>query len=175
MILLSISLVLSMLSDPVVSCHGGGGTTEQPPTTTEEPPTTTTFEPCLQDLSKGPCGKAFTRFYFNQELQKCQSFEYSGCGGNFNNFMTKHECEAICLNITSSVIPETVSTVAKFDFNNGFPPLWNVTHMVLEYSDPIHKNVSVGANSMDMGLMESEFDLKVITPFSFHKIQKKSH
>jgi len=102
-----------------------------------------------------------SRFYFDHQLEKCKFFEYSGCGGNFNNFMTMHECEAICLNLTS-FNPETVSTVAKFSFNNGFPPLWNISHMDLEYSDPMHQNVTVGSSFLDMGLMESEFDLEVI-------------
>lgn len=46
-------------------------------------------EPCF---GKGP------RFYFDDVIGQCLEFNYSECGGNANNFMTKEECEARCAN-----------------------------------------------------------------------------
>ncbi|EEC08167.1 serine proteinase inhibitor, putative [Ixodes scapularis] len=33
---------------------------------------------------------------FNAASQKCEEFEYKGCGGNGNNFLEKHECWSTC-------------------------------------------------------------------------------
>ncbi|EEC11610.1 KUN-4, putative [Ixodes scapularis] len=33
---------------------------------------------------------------FNAASQKCEEFEYKGCGGNGNNFVEKHECWSTC-------------------------------------------------------------------------------
>ena len=38
------------------------------------------------------------RFYYNQETDLCEEFNWSGCNENRNNFETKQECEAACLN-----------------------------------------------------------------------------
>uniref|UniRef100_A0A8R1XSH2 Uncharacterized protein n=1 Tax=Onchocerca volvulus TaxID=6282 RepID=A0A8R1XSH2_ONCVO len=42
-------------------------------------------------------GIALQRYYFDQKLQKCRSFEYFGCSGNSNNFRSKTDCENFCL------------------------------------------------------------------------------
>ena len=42
-------------------------------------------------------GQPITRFFFdNEQSKKCQAFTFMGCGGNENNFITKHECQAVC-------------------------------------------------------------------------------
>lgn len=37
------------------------------------------------------------RFYFNSFTQECRPFNYTGCGGNENNFLSKDECLNRCL------------------------------------------------------------------------------
>ena len=39
---------------------------------------------CEDDMS--------TRCYYNHKNDKCESFNYGGCGGNLNNFKTKASC-----------------------------------------------------------------------------------
>uniref|UniRef100_A0A6B0VCI1 Putative kunitz n=1 Tax=Ixodes ricinus TaxID=34613 RepID=A0A6B0VCI1_IXORI len=36
------------------------------------------------------------RYFYNQYTERCEMFTYSGCGGNENNFKTRHECERRC-------------------------------------------------------------------------------
>jgi len=37
------------------------------------------------------------RFYFDRLSRSCVSFEFRGCGGNLNNFVTEHECLLECV------------------------------------------------------------------------------
>ncbi|CAG0879216.1 unnamed protein product [Darwinula stevensoni] len=53
-------------------------------------------EVCLQPRRTGPCNEDLPRFWYNPAAQKCQPFQYGGCGGNLNNFITKELCEARC-------------------------------------------------------------------------------
>ncbi|VDK82022.1 unnamed protein product, partial [Onchocerca ochengi] len=38
-----------------------------------------------------------TRYYFDTKTGTCRSFNYSGCGGNDNNFLTLEQCHGFCL------------------------------------------------------------------------------
>ncbi len=53
--------------------------------------------PCTQDISRGVGGGDLYRWGFNFELKECQSFRYRGLKGNQNNFITKRDCESICV------------------------------------------------------------------------------
>ncbi|KAK6742663.1 hypothetical protein RB195_010116 [Necator americanus] len=41
-------------------------------------------------------GKETIRFYYDTSTGRCQDFVYRGAGGNFNNFLSRHECELYC-------------------------------------------------------------------------------
>ncbi|CAG9537700.1 unnamed protein product [Cercopithifilaria johnstoni] len=51
---------------------------------------------CLSAVDSGPCSAAFARWYYDDSEQQCVQFEYSGCGGNGNNYLTRVECEKQC-------------------------------------------------------------------------------
>jgi len=53
---------------------------------------------CKQEKVVGSCKASFPRFYYDLNMKKCKEFIYGGCGGNDNNFKTKDECEATCVN-----------------------------------------------------------------------------
>ncbi|CAL1298899.1 unnamed protein product [Larinioides sclopetarius] len=53
---------------------------------------------CVEDKKLGPCRGAFPRFFFNKQTGQCERFSYGGCDGNSNNFMSKEDCEAVCIN-----------------------------------------------------------------------------
>ncbi|KAB0362242.1 hypothetical protein FD754_006398, partial [Muntiacus muntjak] len=51
---------------------------------------------CLTPADRGLCQANVTRFYYNSVIGKCRPFNYSGCGGNENNFTSKKECLRAC-------------------------------------------------------------------------------
>lgn len=63
-----------------------------PPVTIPELPT----DRCLHPRDEGSCGGQFVRWLWNNENRKCESFAYTGCGGNGNNFASMEECLSIC-------------------------------------------------------------------------------
>ncbi len=51
---------------------------------------------CMQSVEIGTCSLYERRFYFNLDMSKCLEFDYSGCGANDNNFLTRDTCEDTC-------------------------------------------------------------------------------
>ncbi|CAJ0942610.1 unnamed protein product, partial [Mesorhabditis belari] len=53
---------------------------------------------CSLNPDKGvQCGSGKSyRYYFNPQKQTCETFQYEGCDGNSNNFLTAEECQAYC-------------------------------------------------------------------------------
>ncbi|KAI1713355.1 kunitz/Bovine pancreatic trypsin inhibitor domain-containing protein [Ditylenchus destructor] len=51
---------------------------------------------CKLPLAKGNCTKKYTRFYYDTENDHCHKFFYTGCKGNGNRFLTKHQCKQRC-------------------------------------------------------------------------------
>ncbi|XP_061190803.1 WAP four-disulfide core domain protein 8-like [Saccostrea echinata] len=51
---------------------------------------------CDLPLERGLCRDRLPRWHFNVEQEKCEMFEYSGCEGNSNNFLTLRECVEEC-------------------------------------------------------------------------------
>jgi len=43
-----------------------------------------------------PCSNRGTRYYWNPPTRSCRTFQYVGCGGNLNNFLTEQDCRAFC-------------------------------------------------------------------------------
>ncbi|XP_008327258.1 tissue factor pathway inhibitor a isoform X2 [Cynoglossus semilaevis] len=52
---------------------------------------------CLQPVDTGTCDGAEKRFAFHSKTRRCQSFVFSGCGGNENNFTTRRHCIKKCM------------------------------------------------------------------------------
>lgn len=51
---------------------------------------------CEQDIEPGPCAGNFTRWGYNKDTEQCEEFNYGGCKGNLNSFLTETECENSC-------------------------------------------------------------------------------
>lgn len=51
---------------------------------------------CLQPADSGLCKASERRFYYNSATGKCHRFNYTGCGGNNNNFTTRRRCLRSC-------------------------------------------------------------------------------
>lgn len=58
-------------------------------------------DPCSQPPEPGWCLQNMVMFYYDPDRGSCNEFTYTGCGRNFNNFLTKQECRKICIEGTS--------------------------------------------------------------------------
>lgn len=54
------------------------------------------LDACDQPKTEGPCKGNYTRHFFDKEGESCVEFQYGGCKGNNNNFLTGRECEQRC-------------------------------------------------------------------------------
>lgn len=54
---------------------------------------------CNLPLVQGSCLLSLPRYYFNVTTGNCETFIYTGCNGNLNNFFTMEKCESKCLNV----------------------------------------------------------------------------
>ncbi|XP_073162229.1 tissue factor pathway inhibitor isoform X5 [Lepidochelys kempii] len=52
---------------------------------------------CALKADGGECKAIYTRYYFNIQTRQCEMFEYGGCHGNENNFITLEECQEMCV------------------------------------------------------------------------------
>ncbi|KAL4228767.1 hypothetical protein ACF0H5_011809 [Mactra antiquata] len=56
---------------------------------------------CKLPPDTGRCLARYIRWYYNIHSQECTHFQYGGCEGNQNNFMSKTECEQTCVSTPS--------------------------------------------------------------------------
>lgn len=56
--------------------------------------------------------KATTRYYYDSEAGRCVNFLYHGLG-NFNNFVTKADCEQFCSKCGSLLARERIQWCAS--------------------------------------------------------------
>ncbi|XP_026552715.1 tissue factor pathway inhibitor isoform X1 [Pseudonaja textilis] len=52
---------------------------------------------CALKADPGPCKALHTRYHFNIHTGHCELFNYGGCQGNENNFLTLDECQETCI------------------------------------------------------------------------------
>ncbi|XP_032549665.1 tissue factor pathway inhibitor isoform X2 [Chiroxiphia lanceolata] len=52
---------------------------------------------CAMKADDGPCKAIHVRYFFNIQSRQCEVFEYGGCHGNENNFLTLEECQKKCV------------------------------------------------------------------------------
>ncbi|NXE97336.1 TFPI1 inhibitor, partial [Menura novaehollandiae] len=69
---------------------------------------------CAMKADDGPCKAIHMRYYFNIQSRKCELFEYGGCHGNENNFLTLEECQKTC--VVTGRYPFSYPSFKKPDF-----------------------------------------------------------
>ncbi|ELV12063.1 Collagen alpha-1(XXVIII) chain [Tupaia chinensis] len=52
---------------------------------------------CLEPLKPGNCTEYVLRWYYDQHVNSCGRFWFSGCNGSGNRFHTLKECQEICV------------------------------------------------------------------------------
>ncbi|RVE57071.1 hypothetical protein OJAV_G00212720 [Oryzias javanicus] len=57
-------------------------------------------EICTETPDTGTCRDSYRKWYYDHYLQDCYPFNYSGCGGNENKFVSKDDCQYFCSGVT---------------------------------------------------------------------------
>ncbi|CAO2587809.1 Protein AMBP [Lemmus lemmus] len=60
---------------------------------------------CQLSYSEGPCLGMIERYYYNGASMACETFQYGGCLGNGNNFISEKECLQTCRTIAACNLP----------------------------------------------------------------------
>lgn len=66
---------------------------------------------CQDPRDPGPCDDYQTRYFYDRQRGTCDSFDYGNCEGNGNRFMSRYECESVCIN---RVEPESSDHKGKY-------------------------------------------------------------
>ncbi|ESO93317.1 hypothetical protein LOTGIDRAFT_119365, partial [Lottia gigantea] len=53
--------------------------------------------PCALPPDSGTCDELVPRYYYDKHNQHCLPFNFTGCGGNANNFRSEEECHGITM------------------------------------------------------------------------------
>ena len=67
---------------------------------------------------EGTCYESQIRYYFDRTKLMCVPFEYSGCGGNANNFVSLSHCESSCHFMKNSMTSDDHSKTEQDLFIN---------------------------------------------------------
>jgi len=54
-------------------------------------------DPCTLEKDMGPCRAVLMKWYFSAEDGTCKEFQYGGCAGNENNFVSEAKCQERCI------------------------------------------------------------------------------
>ncbi|XP_045384394.1 kunitz-type protease inhibitor 4 [Lemur catta] len=54
-------------------------------------------DPCIMEMDAGSCSEIHFRYFYNKTSKRCQSFIFTGCNGNLNNYMLIIDCEISCV------------------------------------------------------------------------------
>uniref|UniRef100_A0A3P9GZ37 Protein AMBP n=1 Tax=Oryzias latipes TaxID=8090 RepID=A0A3P9GZ37_ORYLA len=75
-------------------------------------------EACAKAPDSGPCFGMVQRYFYNSTKMSCEIFNYGGCLGNQNNFVTEKECLQRCRPEAVCRLPMDAKPCV------GSPPIW---------------------------------------------------
>ncbi|XP_022255050.1 uncharacterized protein LOC106470708 [Limulus polyphemus] len=67
---------------------------------------------CHEHPDHGHCVQSQVKYYYNPLSGQCETFLYSGCGGNKNNFLTLQDCQEKCVDKTGTFMCPDTATCA---------------------------------------------------------------
>jgi hypothetical protein len=73
----------------------------------------TAREICNLEPDVGACRGSYRRFYYDASKQSCETFEYGGCRGNLNNFLTNEICMSTCGAVRATVARDQPQQISE--------------------------------------------------------------
>ncbi|KAM5328754.1 protein AMBP [Glossophaga mutica] len=73
---------------------------------------------CQLGYAEGPCLGMIKRYFYNGSSMACETFQYGGCLGNGNNFVTEKDCLQTCRTVAACNLPIVRGPC------RGFTQLW---------------------------------------------------
>ncbi|KAJ8039242.1 Protein AMBP [Holothuria leucospilota] len=102
---------------------------------------------CLLPRDAGICNNHLQRWAYDAVRRVCVQFDYSGCGGNQNNFITKYHCAQTCpdrcpacerkMSLSESCCAQKTILLVKITRLNRFPTRTIFTMTVLNGTVPV--------------------------------------
>ncbi|XP_046599523.1 spondin-1 isoform X1 [Neodiprion lecontei] len=69
---------------------------------------------CSEPQVGGNCNANILRVYFDSASNECRRFNYTGCGGNRNNFPTEQDCNNVCSKYQRELRANLSAVMKKF-------------------------------------------------------------
>ncbi|KAK9878499.1 hypothetical protein WA026_022395 [Henosepilachna vigintioctopunctata] len=106
---------------------------------------------CFEPMDRGDCDKNesrnLTRYYFNSRTNKCDSFVFSGCKGNHNNFHTKQLCSQVCpvLSQCERLREKNQKAAEKYNKPSFLPRCEKILEIGNRFRNPLKGSLTRGA------------------------------
>ena len=76
---------------------------------------------CFQPKEVGPCKAYQLRYYFDQSVGMCLSYQFGGCQGNENNFKEEKDCYMTCSeHMVEEPKEKSTSTLEELSLSNSY-------------------------------------------------------
>jgi hypothetical protein len=121
---------------------------------------------CTLQKDPGSCHGHTERWYFDSQMGTCQSFSYTGCRGNRNNFADRQRCEDACVDSSQN------NNQNQGNYNNRPQYSWTDSNMNQQYhSSYSPSNEDSGYNrfpalNLELEQPEEEIPMRPMTPLS---------
>ncbi|KAK6631049.1 hypothetical protein RUM44_003221 [Polyplax serrata] len=86
---------------------------------TDEEQVVTPMPKCEQPPDSGSCQSFVHKWFFNRQIERCETFVYGGCEGNQNRFDSEYECKLSCLNESHTSLPTFVLKKLGWDLSKS--------------------------------------------------------
>jgi spondin-1 len=93
---------------------------------------------CSLEVDAGSCRGAYQRFYYDPSRQSCEEFEFTGCRGNQNNFLTRDDCLNSCSLIRSSIPQHSTTIRVPSSYRNTQQPITHTQRAQLSRNDDLN-------------------------------------
>lgn len=138
-------------------------------------------EKCYEPVQEGTCQEQQLRWFYNDKSNTCQTFVYSGCGGNANNFNSTmyclHACNGTAANTHTYVITGATKTEegGKGGESDKTVKTRSKRNLSINNGDDDHKTIDNGVDKQRKLGKDSEFenqDIEILLKRIMSSIEK---